>query len=388
MIAVGLSQNYNTKLALYEAINQCKIKDIALLLVFAGGRHNPESILSAAQLKYPNTSVFGGSVVGTITRDTASYSGYEMTVIIFTDGPDLPLVVNSDPNECTDNLIGSSLGKAVNNISKSPSSLIMFYTSVASAQYKQLHHATSILNAFLNVVDTTDLQIAGGGLLTGFNFEDSWAIGHNKVYRHYAFAMLFPDHIKLDLKILRACQPTGPTMIITEINGPRVVSIDNKPALDVICLLLDRKPGIGGNIVGLNLCLGLVEYNIISNKTLLNKVIRVIISENIADRSISLLEPDFQVGDHVQLMLRDNDYMMSNASFEAVDQSIFSMYVDCAGRASILTGSVEEEGVVAMSSIPHSIPSVGVYSGVEIASIGSIPKALDLTGVMISLVKS
>ena len=388
MITVGLSQNYDTKVAFYDAVNQCNLKDAALLIVFAGARHSPDSILSASRSNLPNVSIFGGSVVGTITRDSASYSGYEMSVIIFTEGPDLPLMVGSDPNEFTDEMIGYSLGQAVAERSKSPHTMIMFYTSVANSKSRQLHHATIILNAFSGVVNSTDLQIAGGGLLTGFNFEDSWAIGHNKIYKHYAFAMLFPDHIKLDLKVLRACQPAGPTMTITGIDGSRVTSIDNKPALEVICLLLDRKPDPGGNIIGLNLCLGLIKSSRTSKTNSDNDINRVIVSENIADGSICLLEPDFYVGDQVQLMLRDNDYMMSDASIKDVNGSMFSMYIDCAGRASILTGSIQEEGIVAMSSLSRDTPSIGLYSGVEIASLGGIPTALDLTGVMVSLVKS
>lgn len=388
MIAVGTSLEYDTKVAFYNSLNKCNIKDVSLALVFAGARHDPNLILLASKEKLPGIPVFGGSVVGTVTRDSADYSGYEMTVVVFTDGVDLPKIVNSDPNASTDDEIGDSLGRAVIKNSKNPHSLIMFYTSVADTISRKLHYATSILNAFSEVVKNPDLQVAGGGLLTGFNFEDSWAIGNNKVHRHYAFAILLPDHIKININVLRACQPTGPAMIITGISGSRITSINDKPALEVICLLLNRKPGSRGNILSLNLCLGLIK-NVNSGKQNNNSQInRVIISEDINDNSISLLEPDFHIGDHVQLMLRDNDYMISNASYEETEKPIFSMYIDCAGRASILTGSFEEEGVIAMSSIPSGTPSIGIYSGVEIASISGVPTALDLTGVMVSLIAS
>ena len=387
MITVGVSQNYDTKVAFYDAVNQCNTVDTALALVFAGARHDPEVILLASQSKLPKIPLFGGSVVGIVTREIAAYSGYEMTVILFTSGPDLPIIVSSDSDEYTDDMIGYSLGLAVTNASINLNSLLMFYTSVADSKYKQLHHATSILNAFSKITYGKNIQVAGGGLLTGFNFEDSWAIGHNKVHKHYAFAIIFPDHIKMNLIILRACQPTGPIMTITAIDGSRVISIDGKPALDVICQLLERDPGSGGNILGLNLCLGLIKDSI-SNKLNNKEINRVVVSENNVDKSITLLEPDFHTGDHIQLMLRDNDYMMSNASFDEIGQPIFSMYIDCAGRASVLTGSIKEEGIVALSSLPHGTPAIGVYSGVEIASIDGIPTALDLTGVMISLMKS
>lgn len=386
MIAVGSYIDNDTKVAFYNSLRKCNVKNISLALVFAGARHNPDSILLASKEKLPGIPIFGGSVVGTVTRDSANYSGYEMTVVVFTDGVDLPQIVNSDPNAFTDAAIGDSLGRAVISKSRNLSSLIMFYTSVADTSSRELHYATSILNAFSKVVKNPDLQVAGGGLLTGFNFEDSWAIGNNKVHKHYAFAILFPDHIRLNINVLRACQPTGPAMIITGISGSRITSIDNKPALDVICLLLNRKPDSRGNILSLNLCLGLIKNASSGKQNNSNQINRVIVSEDINDNSISLLEPDFHIGDHVQLMLRDNDYMTSNALCGEVNKTIFSMYIDCAGRASILTGSSEEEGVIAMSSIPIGTPSIGIYSGVEIASISGVPTALDLTGVMVSLV--
>ncbi len=388
MISVGFSLDYDTKVAFYNSVSKCNIKSISLALVFAGSRHDPTSILLAAKERLPDVPVFGGSVAGIVTRDSADYSGYEMTVVAFTDGIDLPTIVNSDPNASTDDTIGETLAHAAINKQKDLHSIILFYTSVANTKSRELHYATSILNAFSKLVNGPNLQVAGGGLLTGFNFEDSWAIGNNEVHRHYAFAILLPAHIKLNINVLRACQPTGPAMIITGISGSRITSINNKPALEVICLLLNRKPSSRGNILSLNLCLGLIRNASSGSENNINQINRVIVSEDINDNSISLLEPDFRIGDHVQLMLRDNDYMISNASYEEMDKPIFSMYIDCAGRASILTGSLEEEGVIAMLSVPEDTPSVGIYSGVEIASISGVPTALDLTGVMISLVSA
>lgn len=388
MVSVGFSQNYDTRIAFYEAINQCDTNDAALIIVFAGARHLPNIILAAAESKLPDIPLFGGSVVGTISRDAAFYTGYEITVIVFSSGPDLPIVVSSDPCEFTDVMIGNSFGEAINKCECDTNSLIMFYTSVANVNNKELHYATTILQSLIHKLKNKKMQIVGGGLLTGFNFEDSWAIGGKKIHKHYAFGLLFPRHIELKTNILRACQPAGPTMTITGISGPRVTSIDNKPALDVICFLLDRKPGTNGNILGLNLCLGLVKNNNDNQNNLDKQINRVLVSERVSDRSICLLEPDFKVGDVVQLMIRDNDFMNENALIQDVDKSIFSIYVDCAGRASILTGSPEEEGVLAMSSLSRSTPAIGIYSGVEIASINNIPTVLDLTGVMISLLKT
>ena len=328
-------------------------------------------------------------MVGTVTRDKASYGGYEITIIAFAPGPDLPQAVAADPCEATDAGIGRSLGNAIAAISNGPSSVLMFYTSVADALAHRLHHGTGILAGLAEGLGAVSTDIAGGGLLTDFNFDDSWIITPDGVRKHSAFAVVFPRHLRFETHVLRACCSAGPPMTITAVDGAHVLSLDGIPALNVLCDLFRREPSLDGNILGLNLCLGRIDSSFVDSKNRADHVIRVIVSEDIVTRSICLLEPDFSVGDQVCFMLRDNDYMISSAaasSAVSTANALLSLYIDCAGRASVLTGTLEEEGVVAMSTLPANTPALGLYSGVEIASIGQQPLALDLTGVMISVV--
>lgn len=391
MIKVSIARHHDTMIAVNNVLEQCEAHSAALLLVFAARRHNPEQILTAVQSMAPGVTVFGGSVVGTITRDVASYGGYEFAAIAFHPGPDLPQVVAADPCETTDVAIGRSLGNAIVTASSNLQAVLLFYTSVANVASRQLHHGTDILAGLLDGLGAINIDVAGGGLLTGFDFDDSWIITPDGVRKHGAFAVVFPPHLRLETCVLGACCPIGLPMTITAIDGARVLSFDGLPALDALCTLLQRKPSSNGNILSLNLCLGL--FNPPSAKIYgeSRDVIRVIVSEDVNTHSICLLEPDFSVGDQVRFMLRDNDYMMSSARVigsKTDSRSIMSVYIDCAGRASILTGTQEEEGVVAMSGLPADIPALGLYSGVEIASINQVPRSLDLTGVMVSIVKS
>lgn len=390
MIKVGVVRHHDTMVVVNNVLEQCEAHNAALLLVFAARRHSPEQILTAVQSMAPGVTTFGGSVVGTITRDVASYGGYEFAAIAFHPGPDLPQVVAADPCETTDAAIGRSLGNAIVKVSGNPQAALLFYTSVADVASRQLHHGTDILAGLLDGLGSVSIDIAGGGLLTGFDFDDSWIITPSGVRKHSAFAVVFPPHLRLRNCVLGACCPIGPIMTITAIDGARVLSFDDLPALDVLCSLLQRKPSSSGNILNLDLCLGL--FNPFPAKTSGDSrdIIRVIVSEDVNNHSICLLEPDFSIGDQVRFMLRDNDYMMSSARAvgdKTDSRSIISIYIDCAGRASVLAGTQKEEGVVAMSGLLSGTPALGLYSGVEIASIDQIPRALDLTGVMISIVR-
>lgn len=391
MVKIGFARHHDTITAVNEALEQCESYNAAFLLVFSARRHDPEQVLTAVRFKAPGVKVFGGSVVGIITRDVASYGGYEFAAIAFHFGPDLPQFVAADPCETTDVAIGRSLGNAIVAASDNFETMFLFYTSVADVTSRQLHHGTSILSGLLDGLGVVGVNIAGGGLLTDFNFDDSWIITPDGIRKHSAFAVVFPPHLSFETCVLGACRSIGPSMIITAIDGARVLSLDGAPALDVLCALLQREPNSSGNTLSLDLCIGLVNPLPSNLSDKVRDVIRVIIYEDIIDRSICLLEPDFSVGDQVCFMLRDNDYMTSSAKFtsNALNaKTILSIYIDCAGRASVLSGTQEEEGLVAMSSLPVDTPALGLYSGVEIASDGQSPRALDLTGVMISVVES
>ena len=391
MIKVGVARHHDTTVVVNEVLEQCKGQSAVFLLVFSARRHDPEQVLTAVRATAPGVKVFGGSVVGAITREFASYGGYEFAAIAFHSGPDLPQIIAADPCETIDVSIGRSLGNAIVATSKNFSSMFLFYTSVANTVSRQLHHGTSIISGLLDGLGVLRADIAGGGLLTDFNFDDSWIITPDGIRKHSAFAVIFPPHLSFETCVLDACYPIGPLMTITAIDGARVLSLDGAPALDVLCALLQREPNSGGNTLSLDLCIGLINPLPARSPSETRDVIRVIIHEDIVTRSICLLEPDFSIGDRVRFMLRDNDYMMSSAKFACSNKNtkpILSIYVDCAGRASILTGTQEEEGLVAMSCLPTNIPALGFYSGVEIASHNQTPHALDLTGVMISVVRS
>ena len=61
---------------------------------------------------------------------------------------------------------------------------------------------------------------------------------------------------------------------------------------------------------------------------------------------------------------------------------LFALYVDCAGRASAVTGATVEEADLLRRSLTPTIPFVGFYSGVEVAPFHGRPRALDWTGVL------
>jgi small ligand-binding sensory domain FIST len=59
------------------------------------------------------------------------------------------------------------------------------------------------------------------------------------------------------------------------------------------------------------------------------------------------------------------------------------LYIDCAGRASVMSGAATEEAELVMRELAPDFPTMGFYSGVEIAPFaGDYSRPLDWTGVL------
>ena len=89
-------------------------------------------------------------------------------------------------------------------------------------------------------------------------------------------------------------------------------------------------------------------------------------------------------------MSRDNALMLESArggaaafrAERAERQRFLGLYMDCAGRASALSGAEIEEADLVLRNFAPAVPLVGFYSGVEIAPFNGYSRPLDWTGVL------
>jgi small ligand-binding sensory domain FIST len=117
---------------------------------------------------------------------------------------------------------------------------------------------------------------------------------------------------------------------------------------------------------------------------------RLVIDSDHEKGSVTIFEADFQQGDMVQVMSRDNHLMVESVGSGTaelientdLENSEFALYIDCAGRASGFSGSEIEEADVVRKTIGKSVPFLGFYSGVEIAPFLGRSRPLDWTGVL------
>ena len=219
-------------------------------------------------------------------------------------------------------------------------------------------------------------------------------VGGDGVCRHAALALVFPPTLALDTVILHGCRPVSSFMEITRIDGAVVYELDHEPALPVIERMLGLKIGPATNHnISLIATLGEKHGDPFGPYNENEYVNRLILTADQGDGSVTLFEPDFKPGARVQIMSRDNALMLqsvrdgvaaANRSIAAGD-TLLSLYVDCAGRASALSGAPIEEAGIVTQNLDQSAPFLGFYSGVEIAPFGEYGRPLDWTGLLMSL---
>jgi hypothetical protein len=274
----------------------------------------------------------------------------------------------------------------------------LLYDSVrkrAQDAWPELHHASRIVEGFHAGLEGTRVCLFGAGLLTDLNLHDSWTFNGDTVQQHVATALVFPPRYCADAFVLSGCIPASSFLTITEIEGAEVFALDGKAALDLLESMLHMT--LSGNNNGRDISLAATLGKKLGDPFVPFRedayVNRMILSTNHETRSLTLFETDFRKGDTVQIMARNNHMMLESvrkgvaAANQIIQQGncLLALYIDCAGRASIRSGSEIEEADIVRAALDQRIPLCGFYSGVEIAPFDGAPRPLDWTGLLVLL---
>lgn len=394
MVRVAFAKHFDVTVAMARCIDLLGPVSPHMLLVFCGGKHDPNSVLAALHDAFGPVCVVGGSAVGAIAFGGNGYSGLEIGVMAFLDSATTPSVHVTRDLLHNERAAGRELGRQVAAVAATDAPVFLLFDSVASGSPPQLHFASSIVEGFHNGLGDRRVKLTGGGLLTDFNLSDGWVFVGDGVCRHAALALVFPPTLAVETVILHGCRPVSAFMEITRIEGAVVYELDHEPALPVIERMLGLKIGQSSDHnISLVATLGEKHGDPFGPYDENEYVNRLILTAHQGDGSVTLFEPDFKPGAKVQIMSRDNALMIQSvrdgvraANRTIADgQTLFSLYVDCAGRASPVSGAMVEEAEVVVQTLDRSAPFLGFYSGVEIAPFGDYSRPLDWTGLLLSM---
>jgi hypothetical protein len=286
---------------------------------------------------------------------------------------------------------GRNLGLGLGEITAEGDTVLIFYDNTRSAPPPVLHTGSQLADGLYAGLGGKNLHIIGAGMVGDFTFSPSFIFNGSSTLKHSVVAVVLPETLTPHTTIMHGCTPVSSFLEITKIDGPVLYELDGQPATEVFSEILGiDHTSLGDSNIPFLVTLGRKygdPYSAYNEGAYVN---RLIISANPEDGSVTLFEADFQQGEKIQIMSRDNRMMVESVEkrtaelLESIDKekTEFALYIDCAGRASGFSGSEVEEAGVVRKIIGNNIPLLGFYSGVEIAPLLGRSRPLGWTGVL------
>lgn len=358
-----------------------------LALLFSTARHDATTLRRAvAGVLGESTPIAGGGAAGAITNDRFGYAGDQVGLAAFWLRRSRYALLDEGGLDQDEEKAGERLGAKLAALGAGPDSpVLLFYDAIHRAgKGMRLIMATPLLRGMEKALGfLPDLNGAGlQGDHQGSPFPQWTGQG---MAEHHALALLFSGDVRVHSIIMHGCRPATGYYTVTRADHQTILEIDGRPAIDFMSDLLG--PTVPPQAWPFFLILGVNRGDIWGPFDENNYASRLCLGLDPDRNGLVMFEPDMVEGTRFQIMYRslDLDYMVPRIeqTFDALDgrTPVFALYIDCAGRAAGYAGVDLEDAVVVQKTVAGRVPLLGLYTGVEIASIRGRPRGLDWTGV-------
>jgi hypothetical protein len=190
---------------------------------------------------------------------------------------------------------------------------------------------------------------------------------------------------RMDVATITNLKPMSTYREITSIDGPTVLRIDGRPALEVIEDLVG--PDLRWENYPLTVTLGVNKGDKFGDYREEDYANYLCIAVDRERRGLVMSDTYLQPGMQCQLMRRHMDFGDIRRRADALVESVrgrrpfLALYIDCAGRASTYVGTDREDAEEIQKAIGPDVPLLGLYSGSEIARVGRDVQRLNHAGV-------
>ena len=391
-VGVGYSENPDSsaagKSAVLEALNESGRSDPCnFVLMFSTARHDADALRSAVSAVVgASVPIYGGGAVGGITNDHFGYAGDQVVLAcVWLDGVRCDALVEGglldDETE-----VGRRLGKRLGEIGATgETSVVLFYDAIdVSGGVLRMIMATHLLAGIEEGLGVLP-DIVGAGLQGDHVCSPAGQWLGDGIGNHQAIALAFSGEVHIDSVIMHGCRPATRYYTVTKADGQTILEINDQPALEFVERLLGG--AITRNEFPFHLILGVNRGDKWGEYDEDNYASRLCLAIDESRRGIVMFEPDMVEGTEFQIMYPtlDPGYMRPRieGAFAGLGdrEPVFALYIDCAGRAAGYGGIDLEDAVVLQESVAGRVPTLGIYTGVEIASVRGRPRGLDWTGV-------
>ena len=392
---VGYSENSSSGQAGAEvaraALADGGLDHCDLVLVYATEKHDPAQLRDGIRsVVGPKARLIGGYSMGIITNDRLGYAGYQVELAaIASDTMRVDMFIETGLVD-REREVGVVLGEQIKSQRyKGDPNLLLMYDSVkrSAAEGLALNLATPLIAGVTQALGTWP-PAAGVGMMGSMQWNPTYQWFDDRIEQRSAMALVLSGGVRLDTIIMHGCRPAGGYHTITRAEGPAVIEIDGKPALEVISQLLGPESDKDWEDFPLFVTLGVNKgdkFGPFREEDYANRLVMAVDKERGA---LIMFEDDLRAGYDVQLMRRSIDFAYvgrrANDLLARVGDRtpFFALYIDCAGRASAYCGTEREEAEEVQRVMRSRMPLLGMYSGVEIAKVGPDMQALDWTGVL------
>ncbi|MDR1378324.1 MAG: FIST C-terminal domain-containing protein [Synergistaceae bacterium] len=395
-VSVGYSDDPDTVLAGHAAARAAlrqagMTTPCELVLLFATARHDAQILCDVvASIVGPSALILGGGAVGAITNDRFGYAGDQVIMGCFWLGSSRYNVHIQGGLLESEEETGWQLGRQLAKIGVSEKSpVLLFYDAIDRTGGGMRMLMATYLLAGMNRALGFLPELTGAGLMGDYacTATRQW-LGKN-VGEHHALALVFSGDIRVDTVIMHGCRPATPYYTVTKADHQTILEIDGQPALRFLDGLLG--PATPPKDYPFFLILGVNKGKKWGEFDENNYASRLCLDIDKEREGIVMFEPDMVEGTEFQIMYRnlDLDYMRPRIEdlFGGLKNGlenrrpVLALYIDCAGRAAGYGGIDMEDAVMVQKTVAGRAPILGIYSGVEIASVNGCPRGLDWTGV-------
>ncbi|MCO5216333.1 MAG: FIST C-terminal domain-containing protein [Thermomicrobiales bacterium] len=203
----------------------------------------------------------------------------------------------------------------------------------------------------------------------------SWVFLNDTVYDHGAVALTLEGPYDLMVTVSQGGTPIGEIWTVTETDHNQLLTISNRPALDVLHDTLDEIAPLGFGANDMLIGFPMDEYQDTFERD--DFVARGILGAG--NQTGSIMAGGIpRLGQSIQFLVRDAhrasvDLHQKLAELQELDIRIVGGILStCKGRGTSMFGRNDHDSAAVARALPD-VPVVGLYSGGELGPVGDVP---------------
>ncbi|MCB9245447.1 MAG: FIST C-terminal domain-containing protein [Flavobacteriales bacterium] len=374
--------------AALEALDHCSGVHIHLCFLFCTSRHLAEEFFEGVKSILGSVPYIGGFANGVITNNHFGYDGYQCAVGVL-EADDMTIHMYLQEGIAANEYeTGKNLFHQVARSDLNEAAFILLFDAVNREKgYFQMNFGTPLFEGARSEIEKWP-NIVGARMMGDMKFKPTSQWFGDRMTHNAAMAVAFTGNVEMDTIVLQGCYPASSYHTVTKANGAAILEIDGKPALDFAIDFLG--PAVQEDLQKIKFFVTLGKN--LGDKWVLDNtqyVNRMCVGIDPKQKGLIMAESDMTEGTEFQLMRRGFDLDKIEKEIRTLvrkveDQGrrpLFSLYFNCAGRATAYSQQNEEDALYVQRAINDRFPVLGFYEAGELAKVAGDLQVLDWSGV-------